>query len=714
MLEWRTGSLQRSVEVFPRALWLPLVMALGAGLRLYRLHEVPVWFDDFAAIQFMRAPDAGVYLSLVRLLSPDHMPLFFLLQYAWGCIVGVSPVRIRLLCVLLSVAAIALAYCLGKRVYGRNAGLIAALLAALSPLHIWYAQTMRYNPLVEVLALASLYALLRAVEDRRCFWWALHVAANGLLVWTHVLTVALLLAEGCFLLVAWPGPLRARLAAAVRWGLAQLPVLALAPVWLRASAANVSSGAEDYYGVSGWNVLVDLFADDAATLVQPWMFFSSPRAWIPRNPYADFIAGASFDGWMNRALAGLFAGVFLWTALRVFVAGLRRRPEQASAEPGPAPRSEALLLLAAVLPVAALAALTFTVRPCLQPQYTIYSSFALYAMLGHALCRLPACAMRRGAMAAVAVLYAYQLFVLLPESTRTDWRSAAQWVKSQAEHNDLILVRGKMVPADTFRFAMGETQLPVLNAYTLEAVSTKSVRYLEQAPDARVWAVIEVAFDYEPLPVDALERALAARGLNCARTFFPGMGGIAVLRIARDTSGRPAADAAPEIPVQVDYAPILRDLGLLPAGMNPAESQHLPALRRTVEALAPSGVWSYAMLAISLCDEGCLGEAEHAARRAIASSPESGLGYFALAIAHGEQGRAEAAMAAFRDAIVHDRTGYFRLFEAAFTALYERSDLPAARDAIAALDRIGALVPQTLRARSGALPAAGLLRLCEE
>jgi len=53
-------------------------------------------------------------------------------------------------------------YRLGRALWGREAGLIGALLAALLPLHLQYAQIARPYSLLALLSLASAYFLVRA------------------------------------------------------------------------------------------------------------------------------------------------------------------------------------------------------------------------------------------------------------------------------------------------------------------------------------------------------------------------------------------------------------------------------------------------------------------------------------------------------------------------------------------------------------------------
>ena len=704
---------------------LLLLMVLGTSLRVYRLDAIPVWYDDYITYGYLGAPQFSTYLTLVHFAQPDHAPSYFLLQYFWSHAVGTSPVSIRLLSVLMSVTTIPLIYVLARYMYTVRSGLIAALCVTLSPLHIWYGQAMRYNSLVEVLALVSIYALVRALREGKRRWWIINLVANALLLWSHVLTLVLLFTEGCFLVLALSYPFRRKVVSCAAWALVHLVFLTPTLLWLRDSApytvsSGVSSG-EDFYVISKYNVLVDLLGDDAITLAQPWMFFSSTSKWIPRNPYEAFIRGTECDGWVNRAFMLFFGGCVVWALVRLARAapvgrrGTREIDRRAGAQ------GEVLLLLLVFLPVCVLALASYLIRPCLQPHYTLYSSFALYTIVGGALAQLPTRAARWGGLSVLLAFYGYQLGLMLPETTRTDWLSAARHITANASEHDLIMIRGRFFATETFRCSMGQTDIPIISAYTLQAICEKSAQFLKgpdameecTRPNRKVWVVIEVAFDYPPLPLESFEESLAAYGLAYSRRLFPGIGGMAVYGIETDRTAALSAEAVyPSIPVDIDYVNLLRDLGVVQGKEEAYNSPFLPRLRRVIEVAAPRGAFTYTQFAISLADESCLELAEAAARKAIEIRPDSPLGYFALAVALGESDAEHQAVETFHKALELDRIGFVELYATLFMSLYQVRDSATARAEIKRLDRMGAFVPQTFRACSGALPLARELRSC--
>ncbi|NOX63566.1 MAG: hypothetical protein GXP42_16710, partial [Chloroflexi bacterium] len=137
-----------------KALLLALIL-LGLLLRLIRLDFQPLWWDEGYSVWF-----AGQALpDMVRLTAEDiHPPFYYALLHGWSLALGLQPAALRLFSVLVSLAAIPLAYLLGRDLSGEDAvGLLAAALAAVNPFAIFYGQEIRMYGLAATLSLAALW-----------------------------------------------------------------------------------------------------------------------------------------------------------------------------------------------------------------------------------------------------------------------------------------------------------------------------------------------------------------------------------------------------------------------------------------------------------------------------------------------------------------------------------------------------------------------------
>ena len=148
---------QRSVRPKVVAL-IVAVTLLGAGLRLYRLADDNLWCDEgISDLVSRQKTPARVMQAVVEL--DNHPPLYYLLLHGWRRIVGSSDFSLRLLSALLGTAAIPLLFAAGRDLFDDTAGLLAALLLAISPVALHYSQEARMYammmPLIAALILFS-------------------------------------------------------------------------------------------------------------------------------------------------------------------------------------------------------------------------------------------------------------------------------------------------------------------------------------------------------------------------------------------------------------------------------------------------------------------------------------------------------------------------------------------------------------------------------
>ncbi|MFO7697036.1 MAG: glycosyltransferase family 39 protein, partial [Anaerolineae bacterium] len=161
------------MKVTPRTLTHSLLLAViivGGFLRVYQLGAKSLWIDEAFSVWMGRQPVPEMLSWLVRI--DQHPPLYYLLLRLWMYIgdaleqmatprSGASWVRaLSALCSMLNIPAL---YALGRRPAGRKAGLLAALILALSPFHVYLAQEARMYSLlclnVSLAVLALLYIL---------------------------------------------------------------------------------------------------------------------------------------------------------------------------------------------------------------------------------------------------------------------------------------------------------------------------------------------------------------------------------------------------------------------------------------------------------------------------------------------------------------------------------------------------------------------------
>ncbi|MDX1689230.1 MAG: glycosyltransferase family 39 protein [Candidatus Promineifilaceae bacterium] len=173
---------------------------------MYHLDHFSFWQDE--SLTPLRAGYAIPEILSNRIVIQEgvtqdtHPPLYFLLIHFTRLLLGESDFAYRFPSVLASVLTIPLLFQFGRRLLSVRAGLLAAFLATINPLQVWYAQEARMYTFLLLLTTAASYALWRALDGgslRR--WFLIYLLFAGLSFLTHY--TALFLIAGHFLLWAW-------------------------------------------------------------------------------------------------------------------------------------------------------------------------------------------------------------------------------------------------------------------------------------------------------------------------------------------------------------------------------------------------------------------------------------------------------------------------------------------------------------------------------
>lgn len=288
----RSWTLRLSQESALTWAALGVVLAVGATLRFYGLTRDPLWFDEAYTALSVQLPVGAV---LTRLRGEGNAPVYYIVMHWWTVLFGDSESAIRMLSALLGIATIPLIYWVGSRMFSQRAGLIAALLAAMSPLHVHYCQEARMYPLVPPLAVAVLYTLHRLLvaPTRLIFCGFVLAGLTGL--YTQYYFLFLLPLAGC---AVWVGDVRRN----VMWiGAAALAIaIGFAP-WLPSFIEQAGNSSHAWIGT--------FWKERSIAYAIPWSLQSlGPGARYPT--WATFkFASSSVAGGVSLGLAALVLGV---------------------------------------------------------------------------------------------------------------------------------------------------------------------------------------------------------------------------------------------------------------------------------------------------------------------------------------------------------------------------------------------------------------------
>jgi hypothetical protein len=140
------------------------ITVLGGALRFHEIGSKGLWLDEAFSVWLGWQPVGEILGWLVRI--DQHPPLYYLLLHFWIAM-GDSAAAVRGLSALCGTLTIPVMYLLGRRLSDDTAGLLAALILAVSPFHVRFAQEARMYTVLTLNASLALYALARLLTDPR-------------------------------------------------------------------------------------------------------------------------------------------------------------------------------------------------------------------------------------------------------------------------------------------------------------------------------------------------------------------------------------------------------------------------------------------------------------------------------------------------------------------------------------------------------------------
>lgn len=509
-------------------LWLTPVILLGFGLRLYRLGDQNVWWDEGLAVWAARQSLAAA----ARWTAADvHPPLYFWLLHVWRGLSGDGEFGLRYLSALIGTLTLPVTFILGRRLAGPRVGLLATLLVAVSRFAITWSQEMRMYGLAALWAGLSLWAVARVWDrsDRRA--WIAYVLATAAGLYTLYL-FAIIPVVINLVWLGWVGWRQRRATVWGRWLTAQIGILALAAPWLAYALGRIPT----------WS---------AATPVDPWLFL---------RVYGTALAvGAS----AHIERYGLLS-LSVWALLTAGAALLAYRTRLRGREG----RHLALLGLALALPAVVVYLVSlpkdvFFYSPPLAPRYFLIVVTAFTVLLAWATVALTATRPRwtTAPVGFLVLVAGLGLADYYPDRVLTDdYRSAVRTLQVYRRPGDaVILVTDRDWPIFAYHYADAWQGLP--HAWRLTPAQTESFLAPLWEGSEGLWLVLTPYAGMSD-PDGLLDRWLRAR----ARTVVEHRLQETTLRFYARTSARaavvhdPVSGLQPQVPLTL---PVADDLTLI-------------------------------------------------------------------------------------------------------------------------------------------------------
>jgi hypothetical protein len=167
------------------------LIIVGLALRL----AVPrgIWLDEAISIHQARLSLHDLFRNLYY--GDRQPPLYHLTLWLTIRVFGHSEFAVRLPSLIAGTLLIPVLYELGRELYDRRTGLIAAAFASVSPLLIWYSQEVRMYEFAALFGLLALLTQLRVIRKPSIGNWAAYILATAALLWSHYFGLLLILVQ---------------------------------------------------------------------------------------------------------------------------------------------------------------------------------------------------------------------------------------------------------------------------------------------------------------------------------------------------------------------------------------------------------------------------------------------------------------------------------------------------------------------------------------
>lgn len=223
------------------------ILALAAGLRLWRLDGPPLWFDEGNNLYFAHSSLPRL-VEMARLTHDTDPPAHRLLLGLWLRWVGDSAFSARLFSVVYGLLTAALLFVWGRWLLDVRTGLLAAALWALAPMAIYYTREAKGYALVALFGSLATYLWARYLADEprgKPLVWVAYLVSSVLALGTHYYAIMAHLAQGAWMIgqLSRSGRRVPAWRALRAWLLAQVAVAAAMLPWVVLTFTTATEGA---------------------------------------------------------------------------------------------------------------------------------------------------------------------------------------------------------------------------------------------------------------------------------------------------------------------------------------------------------------------------------------------------------------------------------------------------------------------------------------
>ena len=415
-------------------------VAIAAVLCFFRLGYQSFWFDECVSLRFWDRLATFDPTQRLGMLSEGES-LYHVLMASFWAPLGSTEAFIRFPSACFGILNVAAVFRLGSVLFDRRVGFISALLIALNPFHLWYAQDARPYSLLMLMGTLSCLGLVEWLRRGSSLWWWSWVLSSVTAVLVFWPALYLFLFQGLFLAVTWRR--HGRLVVST---LTRPSVLVFGLLGLLASLPWMGESVDTAYRALTAPETVFTNLRSVPLLALPYTFFSFLAGFSVGPSVADLHLPERY-----RLLQSQFPQLFVFVcAYSLLAAGGLRRLASCGWK-------AIFVLLYLSVPVGASVVLALVTGHAYNARYASPSVVAILLVVALGLLPGPADRPGRARLAsttgviAVIILNGYALYGyhFNPYYSKVDSRSAATLVQAQERPGDLVVLT-RLTASDAF------------------------------------------------------------------------------------------------------------------------------------------------------------------------------------------------------------------------------------------------------------------------
>lgn len=183
---WSRAVVPRCREALGRPEVRVLVAACVVGTALRFVVPRGLWLDEATSVHQATLSFGGMIRDLRT--TDVHPPLYFAVLWGTVRVLGTSQLAVRVPSIIAGVLTIPALYALGKEAYDRRTGAVAAGIAMVAPILVWYSQEARMYSMLALFGIIAMWAQVRILKrgpDAGRMAWVVYTIATVAMIWTQ-------------------------------------------------------------------------------------------------------------------------------------------------------------------------------------------------------------------------------------------------------------------------------------------------------------------------------------------------------------------------------------------------------------------------------------------------------------------------------------------------------------------------------------------------